>query len=111
MNDNDKILLTHISVQCGKILKITSKISHKDFLDDTMYQDALIRPLEIIGEAAGQLSQEFKSEHPDIPVSTMKGLRNILAHQYFAVDLRSVWNIVQNDVPVLSENISALISD
>ncbi|MDO5844464.1 MAG: DUF86 domain-containing protein [Methanocorpusculum sp.] len=109
MNNNDRILLSHILVQCDKILKITSRISYTVFLEDTIYQDALIRPLEIIGEAAGQLSEEFKSEHDDIPVSTMKGLRNILVHQYFAVDLRSVWNIAMNDVPILHKQLLEIL--
>ncbi len=55
-----------------------------------MYQDAVIRPLEIIGEAVGQFSDSFREAYPEIPLATMKGLRNILVHQYFGVDLCSV---------------------
>ena len=50
MNERDRVLLTHILFQCEKILKLTLRFSYEDFLGDTMYQDAVIRPLEIIGE-------------------------------------------------------------
>ena len=56
-------------------------------------------------DAAGQFSDSFRDEYPEIPLATRKGLRNILAHQYFAGDLRSVWSIAARDVPVLYESV------
>ena len=105
MSLDDATLIEHILEQCRRICRLTSKISFDEFLDEPIYQDALTRELEIIGEAAGNLSEEFCEIYPHIPVSVMRGLRNILAHQYFAVDLRTVWTIAQNDVPSLLKTI------
>ena len=86
----DEVLIQHIINECNKIQNILSEISYEKFLSVTMYQDALIRPLEVIGEAAGNLSAEFVEKNPAIPVSNMKGMRNLLMHQYFRVDLNLV---------------------
>ena len=101
MSLDDATLIGHILTQCRRICRLTEKISFEEFLDEPIYQDALIRELEIIGEAAGNLSEEFCETYPQIPVSVMRGLRNVLAHQYFAVDLKTVWTIAQEDVPPL----------
>ena len=74
-----------------------------------MYQDALIRPLEVIGEAAGNLSAEFVEKNPAIPVSNMKGMRNLLMHQYFRVDLNLVWQTCVTDIPPIREYLLALV--
>ena len=70
----DEVLIQHIINECNKIQNILSEISYEKFLSVTMYQDALIRPLEVIGEAAGNLSAEFVEKNPAIPVSNMKGI-------------------------------------
>ena len=105
MSLDDATLIEHILEQCRRICRLTEKISFEEFLEEPIYQDALTRKLEIIGEAAGNLSAEFCDMYPQIPVSVMRGLRNILAHQYFAVDLKTVWTIAQNDVPPLLKTI------
>ena len=73
-----------------------------------MYQDALIRPLEVIGEAAGNLSPDFISSNPEIPVSNMKGMRNLLMHQYFRVDLSLVWQTCTQDIPPIYQHLMSL---
>lgn len=105
MSLDDSTLIEHILEQCRRICRLTEKISFEEFQEEPIYQDALTRELEIIGEAAGNLSAEFCDMYPQIPVSVMRGLRNILAHQYFAVDLKTVWTIAQNDVPSLLKTI------
>ncbi|MCZ0860154.1 DUF86 domain-containing protein [Methanocorpusculum sp. MG] len=95
----DAVLVSHILYECEKILKLTTSISYGEFENSTTYQDAIIRPLEVIGEAAGNLSGEFLQNHPDIPIANMKGMRNLLAHQYYRVDLETVWVTATNDIP------------
>ena len=68
-------------------------------------QDAVVRRFEIIGEAAGRISDELKSKHPAIPWKEMKLMRNLVIHQYDSVDYSQVWDTTQKDLPVL---ISAL---
>lgn len=109
MSLSDAVLLEHMYAECRKIMETTSKISFQQFMDDYIYQDSLIRQLEIVGEAAGQLSMEFCVDNPDIPVSHMKGFRNVLAHQYFAVDLKTVWKIALYDIPDLMRSLSGLV--
>ena len=105
----DEVLIQHIINECNKIQNILSEISYEKFLSVTMYQDALIRPLEVIGEAAGNLSAEFVEKNPAIPVSNMKGMRNLLMHQYLRVDLRLVWQTCVTDIPPIREYLLALV--
>ena len=105
----DEVLIQHIINECNKIQNIVSEISYEKFLSVTMYQDALIRPLEVIGEAAGNLSAEFVEKNPAIPVSNMKGMRNLLMHQYFRVDLNLVWQTCVTDIPPIREYLLALV--
>ncbi|HJJ48778.1 MAG TPA: DUF86 domain-containing protein [Methanocorpusculum sp.] len=103
---SDEILVGHILNECRKILAITEKIDYEIFKRETLYQDALIRPLEIIGEAAGNLSEDFCTSHPDLPIREMRAMRNILAHQYYKVDIDYVWITVTEDVPLVYDELS-----
>ena len=106
---SDQVLLTHIFQECRKITELTARITYEDYLNDPTYQDALIRRIEIIGEAAGNLSGEFAETHPEIPVREMKSMRNVLAHQYFRVDIEYVWLTVINDIPPLHQQLAILL--
>ncbi len=76
-----------------------------------LYQDAMIRSLEVIGEAANRLSEKFRAENPEFPVYEMTGIRNILIHNYAIVDLRIVWDTAVRDVPVLYQQISEILHE
>jgi uncharacterized protein with HEPN domain len=69
------------------------------FEQSELHQNAVIRPLEIIGEAARRLSQQTRDAHPDIPWDQMIGMRNRLIHEYFRVNLTTVWETVRDDLP------------
>lgn len=73
----------------------------EEFYKDIQCQDAVVRRLEIIGEAAKRVSSETASELPDLPWKKMVGMRNIMIHEYDDVDLAIVWDTVKNDLPRL----------
>lgn len=73
--------------------------------NDEKTVDAVIRNLEVIGEASSHLPIEIQEQYPDVPWSMMKGIRNILAHEYFGVDLEIVWKTVQDDLPILKKRL------
>jgi uncharacterized protein with HEPN domain len=81
-------------------------VSEKDFdrfLSDTQCQDAVIRRLEVLGEAAGRVSAERRNAFPEVPWQEIIGMRNVMIHQYDSVDLRIVWDTLQTDLPRLIE--------
>jgi len=85
------------------------KHAYKDFLNSAWDQAAVTRNLEIIGEAASQVSSNFKLKHPQIPWRRISDFRNVLIHEYFAVDPLLVWEILRKDIPVLKKKIEKLI--
>lgn len=105
----DDARLLDILLAARKILAFTEGISFDRFAGDEAIQSAVSYQLVIIGEAARFLGDETKSGLPDIPWQQVVGLRNLLAHEYFRVDVRRVWNIVRADVPSLIRQIEPLV--
>jgi uncharacterized protein with HEPN domain len=84
--------------------RITAYVGSSDeagFMADSEKQDAVLRRLEIIGEAASRLSTETRALFPELPFHGMRGMRNIIAHDYGEVDLELVWRTATRDIPVL----------
>ncbi len=77
-------------------------MSFEDFSKDRKTYQAVIREFEIIGEAIGNLSEEYKNKHKNVPWQDIKDFRNILIHEYFGVDLEIVWKVIEEDLPVLT---------
>ena len=80
-----------------------------EFLENTQAQDAVLRNLEVIGEAVKNLSADFRLEHADVEWSRIAGLRDKLIHQYFSVDWDIVWDVVQERLPKLKEQVTGLL--
>ena len=97
----DKAVLLDIFHAMERIILYTSKLEYSDFLSDIKTQDAVIRNIEILGEAAKLLSDEMKNELPDIPWKDISGTRDVLIHDYFGVNLDIVWNIARNEIPLI----------
>lgn len=106
---DDLVYLHHIADAAAAIAKYT-KGGKEAFFVDKMIQDAVIRNLEIIGEAAKNISQEIRDTYPDIPWKQIAGMRDVLIHQYFGVDLDTVWLVVENRLPPLTERIELLLA-
>jgi uncharacterized protein with HEPN domain len=73
------------------------------------WQDAVIRQLEIIGEATKRLSETLRSEHADVPWRRIAGLRDVLIHDYMGVDLDAVWEVTQTNLPLLKSRVLAIL--
>lgn len=91
------------------VLEFKGVMSRVEFDNDYKTQCAIIRQLEIIGEAAKRLSDSFKAEHLDIPWKSMAGMRDYLIHGYDDLDIERIWNTVTNDIPVLMQKIKPLL--
>ncbi|OLZ08665.1 DUF86 domain-containing protein [Sulfobacillus thermosulfidooxidans] len=102
----DELYLRHIREAITKAMAWA--VSREVFMSDEFRQSAVIRQLEIAGEAAGHLSQAFRHAHPAIEAREMKALRNVLIHSYADVDLETVWDIIQNDLPRLRDYLNQL---
>lgn len=79
------------------------------FSEDMQCQDAVVRRIEIIGEAARRLSQETRDKHPEIPWREITSMRNLVIHEYDVVDIGQVWDTVQNKIPPLIEQLSKIV--
>ena len=106
-----KLFLEDIIASIEKIQKYTRQLSFKDFQDDSLTVDAVIRNLEIIGEAAKNVPPDIRSGYPDIPWGRMMGLRNIVSHKYFSIDLSIIWQIVTVNLPETKPLIEGMIED
>ena len=106
---DDRVYLGHIRDAIQDIEQYAA-IGHDLFLADRMRQDAVIRKLEIIGEAVKNLSAQIRQERPEIPWKRIAGMRDRLTHGYFGVDLSLVWVAVERELPTLKTAIDALLS-
>lgn len=106
---DDSLYLRHIRDAIIKIEEY-SAVGLETFMSETHWQDAAIRQLEIIGEAAKNLTDELKSEYPDTPWKRIAGLRDILIHNYMGVDITAVWEITQKNLPALKKQIHDILS-
>ena len=105
----DKARLEHILDPIQEIKNYTRSSSFKEFETESMMKFACIKQIEIIGEAANHLSEAIKSQHHSIDWRAIVALRNILIHEYFGVDDRIVWNIIQSDLPNFESQIQEIL--
>lgn len=84
-----------------KIENYTENVDLQKFKENSIIVDAVLRNLEIIGEASSQLPESIRKIYPEIPWKQMKGLRNILIHEYFGVNLETIWFTLKNQLPLL----------
>ena len=105
MKKNAIIYINHIQDCIQKIKNYTYGFDEKEFLKNTLVQDAVIRNFEIIGESTKQLNAGFKAKYPAIEWKKIAGMRDKLIHDYIGVDLWAVWGVVEKILPELEKQI------
>jgi uncharacterized protein with HEPN domain len=105
---DDSVLLDML-IHARRARKFAAESSWDSFQSDDLIQDAVLRALEVLGEAARRVSEETRSAHPEIPWISIIGMRNAILHEYFRVDLRRVWGTVQDDLPGLIAVLEELV--
>ena len=107
--EKDQLYLQNILESIDKIARYLQGVDQQSFQADSKTQDAVIRQLEIIGEAARYLSDELKASSPQLPWRSISGMRNHLVHRYFKVDLLEVWRTTQSDLAPLFTAVKILL--
>lgn len=109
MKKDPKIFITHIIESIDLIEEYARDISTKEFHANRAIQDAIIRRLEIIGEAVKNIPITFKNIHANIPWKQMAGMRDVLIHEYFDIDLSLTWAVVNKELPIVKEKLQEIL--
>lgn len=104
-----KAFINDILEAINRIESYTSNLTIDDFSESQLYQDAIVRNLEIIGEAVKRLPDELIKKYPNIEWKKIAGLREILIHAYFGIEIEIVWDVIQNKLPELKDQISRIL--
>jgi len=105
----DKQRLLHIRDAMENIFSFTKGIDEQGYNSNIMIQSAVERKMEIIGEAVSTISDELKEIHPDVEWYKIKAFRNVIAHEYFGISNKQVWNVICNDLPRLKNAIENIL--
>lgn len=104
-----KLIFDDIIEASNRISAYICQYSKEGFLGDQKTIDAVVRNVEIIGEAVSQIPLEIRKKYPEIPWSKIVGVRNIVIHRYFGVDTDTLWIIIHEQIPKFKEQVSAII--
>ena len=109
MKDN-KIFLKHILESMDYIEQFIKNKPKEEFKESIQLQDAIIRRLEIIGEAVKNMDESFKEANKNVEWKKIAGMRDIIIHKYFGIDLELVWNVILDDLPKLKKEVKKILN-
>ncbi len=109
MSKDDSLYLRHILDAIANIESFLKDVNQDYFKSSKLVQDAVIRNLEIIGEAAKRVPKKYKDQCPAVEWKKVSGMRDVLIHDYLGVDVDIVWAVVQNRLPALKLNIQKIL--
>ncbi len=110
MSRDTRLFLDDIVESCDKIGRYTLGLSFEQFRGSDLIVDAVTRNLELIGEASKAVPDEIRSRYSDVPWRKMTGLRDIVVHGYFRVEVQLLWDVAQRDVPVVRQKVAAIVA-
>ena len=90
---------------CQKVIRYTTGLTGAEFERNELVYDAVLRNLELLGEATKQIPEHVRERHPDVPWRRIAGLRDVLAHAYFGLESATIWQVVSSSVPALSQQL------
>ncbi len=102
---DDLVFIGHILESIKAIEEFSKEMNEKELETNRLKQSAIIREIEIIGEASKNLSREFRENNREIAWKNISGTRDIIIHKYFGVDTKEIWNIITKDIPVLKKHL------
>lgn len=108
---SDKVRLLHIQDSIKTIEEFTSGVTYEQYSNDYKLRLALVKLLEIIGEAAVGITQETQGKFNDVEWTVLKSIRNILVHEYFGIDYKIIWNSINNNIPSLKNKVNRIIQE
>ncbi len=112
MNEDKKdslVFIKHIRDSIYEVESFTENVSEKRFLHEKLIQNAVIRSVEVIGEAVKNLPIDFRKKYIEVSWSKIAGMRDKIIHHYFGVDLNRIWNVVKYDIPKLKIQIENIL--
>jgi uncharacterized protein with HEPN domain len=107
---SDRVYLQHMLDAVERIESYV-EVGHDGFMSATHWQDAVVRQLEILGEATKRLSDELRAQHDEVAWRRIAGLRDVLIHDYMGVDLEAVWEVTQQRLPVLKGQLTLILDE
>ena len=107
----DKERLEHILAAIDRVARYTKDKTFDDLLADDMMYYAVVKNIEMMGEAANMLTSKFQESHPETPWKMVKGRRNYIVHEYFQIDNVVVWDVVTNELSTLREQITRYLAE
>ena len=110
MSRDPLLFLDDIQSSCAKLLRFTEGRERDEVFADEMRFDALLYNLQVLGEAVKKLPPDLRERHPDIAWREIAGMRDVVAHAYFALDLDILWSAIRHDVPRLAERITEILA-
>lgn len=109
MSNRDDAYLQHMLDAISNIKTFTENVDANEFKNNELVQSAVIRQIEIIGEATKKVSDKTKAHYPDVPWRDIAGMRDKLIHGYFGVDIDAVWDTIQRDIPTLQQYVEKIL--
>lgn len=109
--NRDQVYLGDILDAIERIEGYMAGVKKKDFMDNFMMQDAIMRQIEIIGEASNSVSDEFQEKHQELPWFQMRGIRNKIVHDYRGINLDIIWDTVVNNLPPLKKQVQDILGE
>ena len=104
-----RLFLEDILEGISRIEEYKAGKTQREFLQDHLVQDAVIRRLEVIGEATKNIPEDMRANYPDVPWWQIAGLRDVLIHGYFGVNMGRIWLVIENDLPRLKSKVTEIL--